>query len=198
MLRREVLDLSVRKLSGIGFKILLDIVASAPRGLRVIELPYKFRTRHAGQSKLDSNAAFALGLSVIDKVFGGILPIRLVAFLVVGGLGVLVHYAVLGISFKVAGLSFVVSQAIATLVAMTSNFAINNLFTYQDVRLRGRRWLTGWLTFTLACSLGALANVGLAAALFRDNWAWTVSAFAGIVLGAVWNYGATRMYTWRV
>lgn len=197
MLRREVIENSVHKLSGVGFKILLDIVASSPRSLKIIELPYSFRARQAGQSKLDSNAAFALGLTLIDKVFGRILPIRLVAFLLVGALGVVVHFIALSLAFKVAGLSFIISQTIATLVAMTSNFAINNLFTYQDVRLRGRGWLIGWFTFTLACSLGALANVGVATALFRGNWSWTISALAGIVLGAAWNYGITRLYTWR-
>ena len=197
MLRRAVVDDSVRNLSGVGFKILLDIVASSPRSLKVVELPYSFRTRRAGQSKLDSHAAFALGLTLIDKFVGRILPIRLVAFLLVGAFGVVVHFVTLTLAFKVAGLDFVASQALATLAAMTSNFAINNLFTYQDVRLRGRRWLTGWMTFTLICSLGALANVGVAATLFRGNWSWTLSALAGIVLGTAWNYGVTRRYTWR-
>ena len=57
--------------------------------------------------------------------------------------------------------------------------------------------LRGWLTFTLACSVGAIANVGIAAALFRGDIGWFLSALAGVVVGAVWNYAATSFYTWR-
>lgn len=198
MLRREVLDESVRKLSGVGFKILLDILASSPRTLTFIELPYRFRPRHAGDSKLDTNALVALAMTLIDKKFGWLIPPRLIAFLMVGGFGVVVHFAILTAALKLAGLSFVVSQSIATLLAMTSNFAINNLFTYRDVRLHGWKWLTGWVSFTLACSFGAVANVGVASTMFYGNFSWRLSALAGILVGTAWNYGVTRFYTWQV
>src|SRR5437762_690997 len=45
MLHRELLDEVAPRLSGIGTKILIDILASAPRPLRVVELPYRFRAR---------------------------------------------------------------------------------------------------------------------------------------------------------
>jgi dolichol-phosphate mannosyltransferase len=55
MLRREVLEGALRRLCGHGFKILLDILASSPR-LRAKELPYEFRERQHGESKLDTPA----------------------------------------------------------------------------------------------------------------------------------------------
>jgi dolichol-phosphate mannosyltransferase len=198
MLRSEVVAESVRKLSGVGFKILLDVLASSPRDLKYVELPYRFRSRHSGDSKLDSNAAVALAMTLIDKKLGWLLPPRVSAFLFVGGSGVIVHFAALTVLLKLSGLSFVLSQTIATLVAMTSNYIINNLFTYRDVRLRGWNWLTGWVSFTLACGFGAVANVGVASTLFREDFSWGISAFAGILVGTSWNYGVTRLYTWRV
>jgi dolichol-phosphate mannosyltransferase len=79
---------------------------------------------------------------------------------------------------------------------MTGNFLLNNLLTYRDQRLHGRHMLRGWLTFTLACSVGAVANVGIAAALFHGDVGWILSALAGVVVSAVWNYAVTSFYTW--
>lgn len=196
-LRRDALEPAVRKLSNIGFKILVDIVASSPRSLRVKETPYEFRTRHAGESKLDSQAMWGYLMLLLDKLVGHIMPVRFVAFMLVGSLGVLVHFAVLTTLFRGVALSFTFSQAAATIIAMTSNFALNNALTYRDMRLKGWRWARGWVSFMLACSVGAFSNVGIASYLFSHSTVWALAALAGIVVGAVWNYAVTAMYTWN-
>jgi dolichol-phosphate mannosyltransferase len=196
MLRREVFEAAVRDLSGIGFKILLDIFASSPRKLEFQELPYEFRTRQAGASKLDAEAAWSYLILLLDKLFGNLMPVRLITFLLVGGFGIGVHLAAFTVLFKGLGQGFVASQVVATLVAMVSNFTLNNLLTYRDVRLRGWRWAWGLLTFIVACGMGAIANVSLAAYLFEMKLQWTLSAFSGIVVSTVWNYAVTSLYTW--
>jgi dolichol-phosphate mannosyltransferase len=198
MLRRSALEESVRNLSTIGFKLLLDIFASSPRPLRFIELPYEFRARRAGESKMDSHAAWDYAMLVIDKLVGHVIPARFVAFTFVGGLGVLVHFLTLSIVFKGLGASFVTSQLTATLAAMTFNFALNNSLTYRDRRLRGWQWLRGWVSFSLACSVGVAANVGIASYLFERRELWLVAALAGVLVSAVWNYAVTKLYTWRL
>jgi dolichol-phosphate mannosyltransferase len=197
MLRRHAFADRVRELSGIGFKILLDLFASSKEPLRFRELPYEFRSRQAGESKLDSQAAWQYIMLVLDKLVGGVVPVRFVAFALVGGVGVGVHVAVLSLLFKGFRVDFTVAQALATLVAMTSNFALNNVLTYRDMRLRGWKWLRGWLSFSLACSVGAIANVGIASYLFQSNTAWVLAALAGILVGVVWNYAVTALYTWK-
>jgi dolichol-phosphate mannosyltransferase len=196
-LRRETFEGAVRQLSAIGFKILLDVLASSPDPLTVRELPYRFRNRHAGESKLDSQAVWEYLMLLADKLFGRFVPVRFLAFALIGALGVVVHFAVLSALFGVAQAPFAVAQTAAALVAMTSNFALNNALTYRDKRLRGWAWLRGWLSFTLVCSIGTLANVGVAAWLFAADTAWALAALAGIVVGAVWNYAVTATYTWR-
>ncbi len=196
MLRREVLADRVRKLSTIGFKILLDLFASSPRKLNFKELPYQFRNRHAGESKLDSVAGWDYVMLLLDKLIGHIVPVRFVAFAIVGGMGVLIHLLVLSALFEWLKRPFVESQAVATYVAMTFNFTINNLLTYRDRRLAGWRWLRGWISFTLVCSIGALANVGIASYLYQRDTGWIPAAIAGILVGVVWNYAVTRTYTW--
>jgi dolichol-phosphate mannosyltransferase len=196
MLRREVLTTSVRRLSAIGFKILLDLFASSPRALNFRELPYVFRTRHSGESKLDSVAAWDYGMLLLDKLVGHVVPARFVAFSLVGGVGVILHFMVLAALFKTFGARFVTAQAGATLVAMTFNFTVNNLLTYRDRRLRGLKWFRGLLSFALVCSLGALSNVGIASYLYQTRFGWIPSAFAGILVGAVFNYAMATVFTW--
>jgi dolichol-phosphate mannosyltransferase len=127
---------------------------------------------------------------------GNWVPPRFILFAAVGAIGTQFHLSILSVSHRILGVGFVVSQIGATLVAMVGNFALNNELTYRDQRLRGRRWLTGCISFMLACSVGALANVGVAGALYAEQTNWLVSAIAGIVVGTVWNYAATAFYTW--
>jgi dolichol-phosphate mannosyltransferase len=113
-----------------------------------------------------------------------------------GGLGIVIHLLVLFLLFREVTGNFALSQSIAAPVAMTSNFALNNLLTYRDMRLKGWSLLRGWASFTLVCSLGLLANVGIASYLFLMKTFWFLSAFAGILVGAVWNYAVTAVFTW--
>lgn len=196
-LRADLLDPVVRRLSSIGFKILLDILASSRTPLTVKELPYQFRERSAGESKLDSRVAWDFLMLILDKTVGKLIPVRFLMFMFVGGLGVFVHFAVLTTLFAAYQTTFLVGQSAATLAAMTFNFALNNVLTYRDMRLTGWRWLWGWTTFVLACSIGGLANVGIANYLFQQQTFWVLSAAAGILVGVVWNYAVTSLYTWR-
>jgi dolichol-phosphate mannosyltransferase len=196
MLRRETFTLANRRLSAIGFKLLVDLFASAPRPLRFLELPYRFRTRQAGESKLDSAVLWDFGLLLIDKTFGHIIPARFFAFTMVGLLGLVVHLLILTGILNVFHSSFAVAQAIATGVAMVVNFTINNAVTYGDQRLRGWRWLRGLVSFVAVCGVGAAANVGVASYVFRSRAALIPAALAGIMISAVWNYVTTSIFTW--
>lgn len=197
MLRAAVVHNCAHRLSGVGFKLLLDICLHQPQPLRCAELPYRFRPRQAGLSKLDHFVLWEYGLMLVHYWLGPAIPARFIGFALIGTLGVGVHFFVLWLLFKTLGLDFIFAQAVATLVAMTSNFLLNNELTYRDLRLRGRELLRGWLAFVAACSLGAVANVGIAHALFQAHSPWMLSALAGILIGAVWNYAVTAVYTWR-
>ncbi|MDP9089385.1 MAG: glycosyltransferase family 2 protein [Pseudomonadota bacterium] len=196
MMRRSVLDGSAHRLSAIGFKILTDVFASFPRPLRFKELPYRFRVRRAGESKLDSVTAWDYVMLLLDKLIGRWVPVRFLAFTIVGASGVTVHFAVLTLLFHGLHQSFVASQGAATLCAMTFNFTVNNVLTYRDMRLLGVRWLRGWASFVLACSIGGIANLGVASTIYGFGRGWFPAAIAGISVGAVWNYAVTMMLTW--
>jgi dolichol-phosphate mannosyltransferase len=198
MIRRDAFEASLRQLSQQGYKILLDIVASAPKPLRIKEFPYVFRNRQHGESKLDALVSLEYLMLLLDKMFGRFVPARFILFVAIGGLGVFVHMAVLTALLKAVGASFVVGQSAATLISMTFNFFLNNTLTYRDMRLKGF-WpvLGGLLSFYLVCSLGAVSNVGIANFMFSHSYSWWVSGIAGIAVGAVWNYAASSVFTWR-
>jgi dolichol-phosphate mannosyltransferase len=197
MLRRSFLEQTVRRLSGHGFKILLDLFASSPREVRFAEVPYTFRQRHAGESKLDSVVMLEYLTLIGDKLLGEYVPIRFVIFVLVGLFGVLVHLTMLALFFKGMELAFYPAQVLATLIAMTFNFNLNNLLTYRDRRLRGRGLIYGHLSFYLVCSIGAIANFQIAEMLYDMRVPWALAGLLGAVVGAVWNYGVSSTFTWR-
>jgi dolichol-phosphate mannosyltransferase len=196
MMRRSVLEGTVRGLSAIGFKILADLFASHDGTLRFTELAYRFRVRQAGESKLDSVTAWDYLMLLLDKLVGRWVPVRFLAFSIVGALGVAVHFAVLTVIFQGLQRSFVTGQAVATLCAMTFNYTVNNVLTYRDLRLRGVLWLRGWVSFVLACSIGGFANLGVASTVYGLGRGWFPAAISGILVGAVWNYAVTMILTW--
>jgi dolichol-phosphate mannosyltransferase len=197
MLRREAFEGAMRGLSGQGFKILLDLFASAPQPLAFKELPYRFRSRLHGESKLDSLIAWEYLLLLLDKLIGHIVPVRFALFAMIGGLGLVVHLATLGTLLKLGGIGFAAAQAAATLTAMTSNFFLNNWFTYRDRRLKGWRLLGGLASFYVVCSVGAIGNVGIAAYVFNADQSWWLAGAVGALVGAVWNYATSSVFTWR-
>jgi dolichol-phosphate mannosyltransferase len=136
------------------------------------------------------------GMLLADKTIGRFIPVRFFAFSIIGGLGVFVHMGVLTMALKIFGLDFTTAQSMATITAMIFNFALNNILTYRDRRLRRWAWLKGLFSFMAACSIGALANIGIATYLFENRTQWVFSALAGALVGAVWNFAITQLYTW--
>jgi dolichol-phosphate mannosyltransferase len=197
MLPRPLFETLAANLTGQGFKILVDLALSSPAPLRVIEIPYVFHERVAGQSKLDALVLTQFAGLLLDKVFGGLLPLRFISFALVGALGVLVHLAVLTTMLKLAGLHFEPAQGVATLVAMVFNFQLNNELTYRDQRLRGPRLWRGLLLFMLVCGVGAVTNIGIATTLYDTHTNWSIAGAIGAMIGVVWNFAVSATLVWR-
>jgi dolichol-phosphate mannosyltransferase len=197
MLPRPLFEQLARGLNGQGFKILLDLVLSSTAPLRVLELPARFRERAAGQSKMDALVIVQFAGLLLDKVFGGVLPLRFFSFALVGALGVIIHLAVLATMRHTTSLGFEAEQAVATLAAMVFNFQLNNSITYRDQRLRGPGLWRGLLLFMVVCGFGAIANVGIAQVLYERHTTWSVAGGIGALIGVVWNYAVSATLVWR-
>ena len=209
MIRAETLRADAHRLSGVGFKILLDILATVERPLRVKEFPLNFAARTEGESKLDQTVVFEFLVGLYDKWLGRIIPTRFALFGTVGALGVAVQLGALWVLLKlIAGERFVygnwsesatfnTANTLAAIIAMTFNFVLNNELTYSDKRLRGfGPLLRGWAQFGLTCSLGLLTNIGSAAVLKTIGFHAVVAVVVGIVLGSVWNFALSSRFVW--
>ena len=196
LLRRDLFERLAPRLTGEGFKILLDLVLSAPAPLRIAEIPMRFQPRVAGDSKLDVLVLVQFFGLVLDKALGGVVPLRFISFALVGTLGVGVHLLALQAAW-VGGLGFNGAEVVATLVAMLANFQLNNTLTYRAARLRGPALLRGLVLFILVCGLGAAANIGVARMLYAAHGGWTAAAVLGAAIGVVWNYAVSSTLVWR-
>jgi dolichol-phosphate mannosyltransferase len=197
MIRRDRFEQLAPQLSTQGFKILLDIVATAQGELRIQEIPYRFGSRLHGESKLDSMVALDfLGL-VLAKLTHDVVSLRFLLFAMVGSLGVFVHFATLYIVLKGFGQPFAVAQGCGALLAMTSNFVLNNFLTYRDQRLKGFAILRGLVLFYIVCGVGLAANVGVAFSVYAQEPIWWLAGAAGALMGVVWNYAMSGLFVWR-
>ena len=214
MAKREVFEGSIRNLSGIGNKILVDTFASSNRRLKFRDLPYTFRARQHGESKLDTLTVWEYLVLLADKMFGRFIPVRLILFSFVGASGVLVNLAVFWAVF-LSGLAasyspdsavqFTLAQALATVVAATSNFFLNNILTYRDKRLRGWPVLSGLISFLAISSIGAVVGIAFGGqvlswfpeAMRQGKYVLTFANLSGTAVSTILNFSATAMFTWQ-
>ncbi len=196
VLRRSYLDRTVRRLYGKGFKILLDLVASTVDDVQLAELPYSMRERRQGTSKLGIQVMIEYLMLIVHKLFGRLLPARFLLFSAVGLTGVFVHLATLAAIFNFTTAGFFISQAVATVVAMTSNFFLNNVFTFRDRRLTGIALFKGLLSFYIACGVGAILSVAVGEFLFERSVPYWLAGVTGAIVAAIWNFTLTSFFTW--
>ena len=187
----------VPRMSGIGFKVLLDLLAASREPMRVHEFPLRFAPRRAGTSKLDRAILFDFLAGFYHSTLGRVVPTRFALFGTVGAIGVLVHYAVLATLYPGMTATFWKAQTLAVLVAMSFNFWLDNWLTYRDRRLIGiSRWLGGWARFCATCALGGGANVAVATLMEGVGVWWPLAALVGILIGSVWNYALSSQFVW--
>lgn len=196
VIRRDSFLAVVPRLGDPGFKLLLDILYSNKK-LRHAEVPFDFGKRAHGESKLDTYVIWKFITFLLSKLTGGLLPVSLISFLFVGGSGVFVHFSVLYTALGMS-LSFMAAQTIATLIAATSNFLLNNLLTFQDKRLRGAQKFWGYLKFLAVSAVGIVANVS-AATLAYERFVHVVflATLAGIAIDTVWKFVIANRFIWK-
>ena len=198
MIHRDIVSRLASRLSPDGFKILVDVILSAGGELKIVEVPYRFRKRLAGELKLTPLVGLDfLGL-VAHHASGGVLPNRFVMFALIGGIGLIVHIIALAAFRSWLGPSdFHTGQVVATLVALASNFILNNEITYRTHRYCGLGMFRGFAAFALGCSVGALANIDVASWLYKSSQTWWAAGMSGAFLSVVWNYAVSTNLIWR-
>ena len=188
----------VNELQSQGFKILTDVLSASRGGWKVKEIPFIFKERQNGESKMDGAVTLEYFGLILARLTGGTISIRFVLFLLVGLTGVLVQLLMVGVFLNLLKFSFFYSQIFAVIAAMTSNFFLNNMLTYRDQALSGKRIFIGLVSFYFVCSIGAIANVAVANLVYSFVSLWILASFLGSVMSSLWNFMSSKWLTWRI
>ena len=198
LIERNLFTEVSHQVRGAGFKILVDVIYNLrDKNIKIAETQIQFQQRLHGESKLDSGVMIEFVDQMIGLFIGKIYPEKFIGFLMVGVFGMCVHFTVLYLTLFIFALSFTAAQTAATLIAMVANYILNNLLTFRRNRLKGFEWVKGLFYFILVCSLGAIANVGVAGYIFKLDNIWWLSGLAGIIVGTVFNFTLSKYFVWK-
>jgi dolichol-phosphate mannosyltransferase len=194
--RRDVVDHIAPALSGVGFKILLDIVLAAGSGLRIAEIPLSFESRVHGDSKLSPRVIWDYVMMLVEHRSGGAVQANRLSTFVMAAAGLLANIFALWLLHDLYGLGSAVAETIAAIAGCAAIYAANEVLAYG--RRGAWRWYLGLLPFLASCTAGILGNVLLASALETSGIGWLAAACSGALLGMVWNNSAVSRHGWCV
>lgn len=169
-----------------GFKILFDILM-LDKSLKFEEVAIDFRSRLKGESKLNISTLFNLAGQIFENLTQGLIPANFIVFAFVGTLGVVVHLASLNILLSF-GIEFILGNLCSTLLAMCSNYFLNNYITFHNIHKLFSERLKGLLKYCFANSFSILANIGVASQFYLNDFSAFSSAMLGIMAGLILNY----------
>lgn len=196
-LRRDKLEAAVPRLSGLGFKILLDLITSMDKP-RVSEAPFRFRQRVAGESKLDRRVMYDFFLFFMEKWIGRFAPIpgTWLSTALIASLGILAHLALVIPAVSLFDLPFAPAQIAAAVLSVLVIFSANNWVSRSDAMLKGARFWQGLAVFCLMSAIGVATNVGVAVLIQRDfpELVYVLPATAGALISVVWNFMAGKAF----
>jgi len=197
MIRRKIILEIAPQLFEQGYKILFDILIRRP-DLKVKELPYDFKARLYGTSKLTAAVIFDFADLLISRAIPSRFNFQFIRYGVVGASGVVIHLFTLYLLHVAMGLLYPVALVFAIETAMVSNYILNNLWTFKEHRFLGLLWWKGLVKFNLACMLGSAINLAIGWYLVENTVPWFYASVLGIWVGMSWNYLTNRFFTWGV
>lgn len=201
---RRTFEAAYPRLNPKGFKILLDILVHVAPSTRVEELPFTFGERLRGESKLSRRVQLEFLEYLYDVTVGRFVPLTFVKYCLVGLVGVVINLLVYLLVLRVflhqitpTSDGFLLAMLCGIEAAIIGNFLLNNLWTYAFARLKGVRAFRGFLSYNAACLFGALANTAITVLLMQLGFGlWGL--VVGALIGTVWNYTVSRLFTWNV
>jgi len=185
------------KLNPRGFKILMDIIQNLPKDKAIGQVPYIFKPREQGTSKLDKKVMFDFLVSLYElSIIGRYIPLKFFKFCLVGLSGVGVNWLILflGKNFTEIDIRIVIVSAI--LVSMLSNFVLNNIWTFAKEAVE-KAILVKIIQFFLICGIGAGINYVITYSLYKIDFLIYFASFLGIAAATIWNYVLNSLVTWR-
>jgi dolichol-phosphate mannosyltransferase len=181
-----------------GYKILLEILMEG-KFQNIAEVPFTFKTRSRGQSKLNvrQQIDYLKHIYSLMRRTGELL--RFVKFCVVGASGVGVNLGILTALTEVAGLHPRYSSAVAIEVSIITNFLFNNYWTFRDrSSAKTESTIKRLGKFNLVSLAGAGINWGIFNLFYEVvDLHYIAAQFIGIAVATLWNYTFSTWWTWR-
>jgi len=210
MWRKDFARVQVQ-LNGKGFKILLEILAKL-RPANIREVPYTFRPRTSGKSKLSSKVVLQyLGQLCLLSKAGRLCSEGFLKFAVVGSIGVAINLLMITLIVKLTNVRGWQASAVASLTANLSNYILNNYWTFSDRLHKGWGVAKGYFSYLLMTAVGLVVTTSAYVAL---TWSLSQISILGdlprrfgsftatfcqslsVVFGIYLNYRFNKAITW--
>lgn len=210
MVRRSAI--ANKKLHPLGYKILIEVLA---RGdiQEIAEVPYVFRERNAGNSKVTSKQYWEYLHHLIRlrlttgrlrwlKQYLHFPMARFLRFGLVGFSGLFVDMGLLYVLFDGLGFGLTRSAFIAAELAIINNFIWNDFWTFRDLARYQKQWrqrVKRLAKFNIICGLGLgikLLLLNLFFGVFGVNA--YLANFLAIAIVTIWNFWLSFKLGWRV
>ena len=189
----------IEKIDVNGFKFLYELLVISKGKLKTCEIPLVFEERIYGESKLDLPVIWDFLISLIHTFSKRVVPRRAISFALVGSIGVFVQLITIYLILGFTRFDFESILPIGVIIAASSNFTINNLFTFRSNKLKGKSFYFGLMKFLLVSSLPMIANVGVTNLFYNQLSTNTFfSQLAGILVVFIWNYAASSKVVWNL
>lgn len=183
-----------------GYKILLEILVKCDYD-SIAEIPYRFKERERGESKLtvgeyQSYVEHVLMLSTVS--FGTALArksravVRMLEFFSVGACGALVNMGTFAVFSYGFNTHFLISGIVAFIVALNFNFIGNYMITFNRPETNLRRT---YVKFNLVSVVGLiLYSITLTGAVEVAQLPELIANGVAILVGAIFNFVGSEKF----
>jgi dolichol-phosphate mannosyltransferase len=193
VIKKAVLLRNLNKISGVGFKLLLDILMS-DHDLKIAEVKTTFNDRQYGESKMSSRVFIDLFEMMIDKYTGSTMFGSFVLYALCGLTGIFILYFL-----QVVFIDFFegirAPLLIAALLSMLFNFYLNNIVTFRAKKIKRGFQLPALIKYIIICSVGLLVNISLLNQLPGVN---LINLAVAAFIAGSWNFFLTKWFVWGV
>jgi dolichol-phosphate mannosyltransferase len=186
------------------------LVKTIAKGYKVSEVPYVFRDRTEGDSKLGPEYIINTTRYIMKTRIEEIVNSRVFKFVMVGGTGTLVQITAL--YFYRMGLGYQLANFLSIETAIVSNFTLSNLWTFADRKLKATQIPTKFVQFNVASAGSILIQLAIAfigekfigihslftvplANIYVDTG--MIFSMVGILVGMFWNFFAYSRFVWK-
>lgn len=196
------------------------LVKTIQKGYKVTEVPFVFRDRENGHSKLGPEYIFNTMRYIMRVRFSQILHSRMLKFVLVGGFGSLIqlialHFYRLFFQSNLGPLTaYQIALILAIETAIISNFTWSNLWTFKDRKLKAIQIPGKFVQFNLASGGSLLIQFIIASlgerliglftifSLSLSGFSFSIDtglvfAVTGILIGMFWNFFAYSHFVWK-